>query len=58
MTALFEIDEDCSWSLSGNNLSLIGVISKGSLTVYVGDDDSISMPDQKHWHGEIYSKKM
>lgn len=52
-----EIDEDCSWSLSGTNLTLIGVSRHGSLTAFVGDDGTISIPDQNRWNGEIYSKK-
>lgn len=52
-----EVDEDCSWSLSGATLTLVGVSNKGSLTGFVGDDGSISIPDQPHWRGEIYSKK-
>ncbi|MCI6556885.1 MAG: hypothetical protein SOW43_06100 [Schaalia hyovaginalis] len=52
-----EISEDCSWSLSGSNLTLVGVSNRGSLTGFVGDDGSISIPDQQRWRGEIYSKK-
>lgn len=52
-----EIDEDCSWSLSGTELTLIGVSRHGSLTASVGDDGSISIPDQHRWNGEIYSKE-
>lgn len=52
-----EIDEDCRWSLSGTNLTLIGVSSSGSLTGSVGNDGTLSIPDQKSWSGEIYSKK-
>lgn len=51
-----EVDEECSWSLSGANLTLIGVSQYGSLTAFVGDDGSISIPDQHRWNGEIYSK--
>ena len=52
-----EVDEECSWSLSGTNLTLIGVSQYGSLTAFVGDDGSISIPDQHRWNGEIYPKK-
>lgn len=52
-----EVSEECSWSLSGTNLTLIGVSSSGSLTGFVGEDGSISIPDQQRWNGEIYSKK-
>jgi hypothetical protein len=52
-----EIDEDCSWSLSGTDLTLIGVSRHGSLTASVGDDGRLSIPDQHRWNGEIYSKE-
>ena len=52
-----EVSEECSWSLSGTNLTLIGVIPHGSLTGFVGEDGRISIPDQQRWNGEIYSKK-
>ncbi|QWW19964.1 hypothetical protein I6B53_02295 [Schaalia sp. 19OD2882] len=52
-----EVSKDCSWSLSGSNITLIGVAKKGSLMGIVGDDGAISIPDQAKWRGEIYSKK-
>lgn len=52
-----EIEEKCSWSLSGKNLTLIGVSRSGSLTGFIGDDGSISIPDQGRWNGEIYTKQ-
>lgn len=52
-----EIDEDCSWSLSDTDLTLIGVSRHGSLSASVGDDGRISIPDQHRWNGEIYSKE-
>jgi hypothetical protein len=51
--AQLEIDENCSWLLSGTDLPLIGVSRHGSLTASVGDDGSISNPDQHRWNGEI-----
>lgn len=52
-----EVSEDCTWSLSDSNLTLIGVSGSGSLTCFVGEDGSISLPDQQSWRGVIYSKK-
>lgn len=52
-----EVSDDCSWSLSGTNLTLIGVSDRGSLMGFVGENGTISLPDQDGWRGEIYSKK-
>lgn len=52
-----EINEECSWSLSGANLTLIGVSSGGLLTGFVGDKGTLSIPDQVSWNGEISSEK-
>ena len=48
-----EVVEDCSWSLSGTDLTLICVSRHGSLTASAGDDESVSIPDPHRWNGEI-----
>lgn len=52
-----EIEDDCQWSLSDKTITLVGVSRKGSLTGFIGEDGSISLPDQGvSWRGEIYTK--
>lgn len=52
-----DADDECSWSLSGTSLTLIGVSRHGSLFGQVGNGGEISIPDQYKWRGEIYTKK-
>lgn len=50
--------DECTWTSSDKSVTFDGLTSSGNtVTGTVQDDGSISLPDQNHWNGEIYSKK-
>lgn len=51
-----EIDEDCSWSRNGDELTFVGLMS---YNVYgtVNDDGSITIPHQNHVTSKLLQKQ-
>jgi hypothetical protein len=50
--------QDCTWTNSDKDYTFSGLTqSKGTITGTLSDDGSLSLPDQEHWNGEIFTKQ-
>ncbi|MBK1784993.1 hypothetical protein [Prauserella cavernicola] len=48
---------ECTWTVSGDHLTFSGLVKRGgTVQGTVSDDGSLSLPHQKTWNGEIYTK--